>query len=94
MRNDGRRLWIVAASVLAALALGLAGCKSSEEAGKGKEPTGPHAALLKLFPASGDVKPEARPETKASADLRPETKVDLKAALETKAVASEVQKKP
>jgi len=51
-------------------------------------------AKAESAPASGDVKPEARPETKASADLRPETKVDLKAALETKAVASEVQKKP
>ena len=66
MRDDGWRLWIVAASVLAALGLSLAGCKSSEEGGKGKaEPTGPHAALLKLFPGVGDVK-----DWKASGDVK------------------------
>ena len=57
MAIRGRRFWRALALVLVAAALGVAGCKSSseEKGGAKPEPTGPHAALLKLFPAAGDV---------------------------------------
>ena len=53
------RLWRLVAMALLAAGLGLAGCSTTpSEEGKPKqkpEPTGPHAALLKLFPSVGDV---------------------------------------
>jgi hypothetical protein len=51
------RFWRLALMMILAAALAPAGCKSStEEAGTPKpEPTGPHASLVKLFPAVGDV---------------------------------------
>lgn len=67
MRIGEWRLWMVGTMILAALSLGAAGCKSSpDEGGKGKpEPTGPHAALLKLFPGVADVS-----DWKASGDVK------------------------
>ena len=54
-----RRLWQVLALALVAMAVGVAGCSTTpSEEGKPKqrvEPTGPHAAVLKLFPSVGDV---------------------------------------
>jgi len=53
----GRQFWPTLALILVAAALGVPGCKSSpeEKGGAKAEPTGPHAAVLKLFPAAGDV---------------------------------------
>ena len=64
-----RRLWQVLALVLVATTVGVAGCSTTpSEEGKPKqkvEPTGPHAALLKLFPSVGDVS-----DWKAQADAK------------------------
>ena len=53
------RLWQVLTLVLVAGAVGMVGCSPTpSEEGKPKqkvEPTGPHAAVLKLFPSVGDV---------------------------------------
>jgi len=52
-----KRLWLVLVIALVA-AVGAAGCKTTPPEGGTKprpEPTGPHAALLKLFPAAGDL---------------------------------------
>jgi len=68
MRIGEWRLWVVGMLILAALSLGAAGCKSSPDEGGGKgkaEPTGSHAALLKLFPGAGDVS-----DWKASGDVK------------------------
>ncbi|MCX5655525.1 MAG: hypothetical protein NTY65_12860 [Planctomycetota bacterium] len=53
------RFWQWLALVFVAVAVGVAGCSTTpSEEGKPKqkvEPTGPHAAVLKLFPSVGDV---------------------------------------
>jgi len=53
------RFWQVLALALVAVTVGVAGCSTTpSEEGKPKqkvEPTGPHAAVMKLFPSVGDV---------------------------------------
>jgi hypothetical protein len=58
MAIRGWRWWRALALVLAVGAFGLVGCKSEPAGpptGSKAEPTGPHAAMLKLFPGAGDV---------------------------------------
>ena len=57
MVTRGRGLWWVLAVMLAAVGLAAAGCKTTppEETKPKAEPTGPHAALLKLLPGPQDV---------------------------------------
>ena len=51
-----RIVWNTMTLGCVALAIGLAGCKATPpEEGRPAEPTGPNAALLKLFPRPGDV---------------------------------------
>jgi hypothetical protein len=58
MRTRAREFWRGAAVALLAIGLAAAGCSttpSEDQKPKKVEPTGPHAALLKLFPGVGDV---------------------------------------
>lgn len=66
MRTSRLGLWRSMVVALALAALTVAGCKSApDEAGKKAPPTGPNAAVLKLFPSVGDVS-----DWKASGDAK------------------------